>query len=231
MLDVMATFLLVHGGGDIGWFWHLVEERLRARGHETIAPDLPSGNDEATLDDYVSVLIEAAADRSDLVIVGHSYGAYTATAAATRLPTRLLVLLAGMIPAPGESPNDWWSNTGYSEAVKEQAALDDGRTGNDDPYISFYNGVPRPLAEEALRRAEHRSESPVVAETPWPLHAWPPIPTRYIVCKDDNFFPPAFLRRLAHDRLGITPDEIPGGHCAALSHPGELADLLVGYLD
>jgi hypothetical protein len=32
-----------------------------------------------------------------------------------------------------------------------------------------------------------------------------------------------------HSAPGITPDEIPGCHCVALSHPKELADLLVGY--
>jgi hypothetical protein len=38
------------------------------------------------------------------------------------------------------------------------------------------------------------------------------------------------MRRLAQQRLGIAADEVPGCHCAALSHPGELADLLVSYL-
>jgi dienelactone hydrolase len=46
----------------------------------------------------------ATADRHDLVIVGQSHGAFTATLAASQLPARLLVQLAGMTPAPGESP-------------------------------------------------------------------------------------------------------------------------------
>ena len=37
----MATFVLLHGAGDAGWYWHLTEAQLRARGHQTIAPDLP----------------------------------------------------------------------------------------------------------------------------------------------------------------------------------------------
>jgi pimeloyl-ACP methyl ester carboxylesterase len=45
---------------------------------------------------------DAAAGRQDLVVVAQSYGAFAATLAAGRLPARLLVLLAGMIPAPGE---------------------------------------------------------------------------------------------------------------------------------
>jgi pimeloyl-ACP methyl ester carboxylesterase len=38
------------------------------------------------------------------VIVGQSYGAFTATLAASQLPARLLVLLAGMIPVPEKAP-------------------------------------------------------------------------------------------------------------------------------
>lgn len=36
----MATFALIHGAGDAGWYWHLVEAELRDRGHDTLAPDL-----------------------------------------------------------------------------------------------------------------------------------------------------------------------------------------------
>lgn len=43
-------------------------------------------------------------------------------------------------------------------------------------------------------------------------------------------FPLVFQRRVAQERLGITPDEIDGGHLVALSRPAEVADRLVGYL-
>jgi len=225
----MTTFVLVHGAGDAGWYWQLTEAELRARGHHTIAPDLPCGNGTASLDDYAGAVADAAGDRSDLVIVGQSYGAFTATLAASRLPTRLLVLVAGMIPVPGERPGEWWGNAGYQQAADEQARLDGGQTGHDDPLISCYNGVPRPLAQQALRRGG-RGESSVVWNTPWPLDAWPDVPTKFILAQDDRFFPAAFLRRLAQERLHAVPDELPGGHCIALSHPTELSDLLVSYL-
>jgi len=225
----MATFVLVHGAGDTGWYWHLAEGELRARGHHTVAPDLPCDNRTASLDDYAGAVAAAAAGQPDLVIVSQSYGAFTAALAASRLPARLLVLLAGMIPAPGESPAQWWENTGYRAAIEEQARLDGGKTGNDDPFVCYYDGVPRPLAEEALRRGG-RGESTVVWDTPWPLDAWPDVPTRFILGKDDRCFPAAFMRQLARQRLGIVADEVPGCHCVALSHPRELADLLVSYL-
>jgi hypothetical protein len=40
-VERMATFVLIHGAGDVRWYWHLVEEELRTRGHDTVAPDLP----------------------------------------------------------------------------------------------------------------------------------------------------------------------------------------------
>jgi hypothetical protein len=51
-----------------------------------------------------------------------------------------------------------------------------------------------------------------------------------VLCTEDRFFPPGFMRRIVSERLGITPDEIAAGHCVALSHPQELADLLVSYV-
>jgi pimeloyl-ACP methyl ester carboxylesterase len=224
----MTTFVLIHGGGDVGWYWHLLEAELRARGHDVVAPDLPCEDDFAGLNEYADAVVEAIGKRTDLVVVGQSYDGFTAPLVAARLPVDVLVLLAAMIPSPGEMPEDWWTNTGYAEAVREQAARDGGRTGSDDPLVSYYNGVPRALAEEALRRA--RKESTTAWRTPWPLDAWPDVPTKFVLCKDDQFFPVGFLRRLAAERLGVTADEIPGCHCVALSHPKELAERLVGYI-
>lgn len=45
----MATFVLIHGSGDVGWYWHLVEAELRSGGHDTVAPDLPCDDDSAGL--------------------------------------------------------------------------------------------------------------------------------------------------------------------------------------
>ena len=68
-----------------------------------------------------------------------------------------------------------------------------------------------------------RDQSGTVMEDPWPLAAWPDVPTRFLLCMDDRFFPPEWMRGIVRDRLGIEPDEIPGGHCAFLSQPEALA--------
>lgn len=223
----MTTFALIHGGGDVGWYWHLVAAELRSRGHEVVAPDLPADDESATLTDYANAVVAAVGDRKDVVVAGHSFGAFTAPLVADRIDATALVLVAGMIPTPGESPDDWWSNTGYGDAVREQAARDGGLTGNPDPYVGFYHDVPRELATEAMSK-ERAHPSRAAMAAPWPLEAWPAVPTRFVLCTEDRFFPPDFFRRLVADRLGVVPDEIAGGHCVALSRPTELADLLEG---
>ena len=74
----MATFVLIHGAGDVGRYWHLVEPILLSRGHDVVAPDLPCDDDTATLLDYADVVVEAIGERRNLVVVGQSYGGFTA---------------------------------------------------------------------------------------------------------------------------------------------------------
>jgi len=222
----MATFALIHGGGDVGWYWHLVEPVLRRRGHDVVAPDLPCDDDTATLLDYTDTVVEAIGERRNLIVVGQSYGGFTAPLVADRLPVDVVVFVAGMVPAPGERPADWWENTGHRQAVEEQARRDGGLTGSDDPLVAFYHDVPTSLAEEALRH--ERSESEAAYNSAWPLDGLPAVPTRFVACTEDRFFPLAFMRRLAAERLGVLPDEIDAGHCVALSRPRELVDMLVG---
>jgi pimeloyl-ACP methyl ester carboxylesterase len=224
----MATFVLIHGGGDVGWSWHLVQDALRQRGHDVVAPDLPCDDDAADLPDYAETVVDAIGDRRDLIVVGHSYGGFTAPLVADRLPVEVLVLVAGMVPVPGEKPADWWANTGYHQAVEEQARRDGGLTGHDDPSVAFFHDVPRDLAEQAL--SNERSESEAAYDSPWPLDRWPAVATKFVVCTEDRFFPAEFMRRVVAERLSIVPDEIAAGHYVALSRPHDLADLLDSYV-
>jgi pimeloyl-ACP methyl ester carboxylesterase len=226
----VATYVLIHGAGDVGWYWHLVEAELQTRGHQTVAPDLPADDDVLTLTDYRDAVVDAVRPvRSQpLIVVGQSFGAFTAPLVAEQLSAAVLVFVAGMVPAVGEAPDDWWDHVGFTAAVGEQAARDGGQTGSDDPFVAFYHDVPRDLAEEALRR-ERAHPSPAAGASVWPLHEWPEVVVKSVVCAQDHFLPPDLQRRLAHDRLGVVPEEIDSGHCVALSRPTELATLLHGY--
>jgi pimeloyl-ACP methyl ester carboxylesterase len=214
----MSTFALIHGAGDVGWYWHLVEDELRRRSHDTVAPDLPCDDDAAGLPEYTDAVVEAIADRTDLVVVAQSLGGFTAPLVCERVPANLLVLVAPMIPAPNEAPADYWANTRYG---------DEARQSYEEDIALFYQDVPPELASEALKRGRRQSEDRMAE--PSPLAAWPEVRTRVLLCRDDRLFPASFVRRVARERLGITPDEIDGGHTPALSRPKELADRLEAY--
>lgn len=176
-----------------------------------IAPDLPAGNDALTLDDYADLVVSQIGDREQITVVGHSFGGFTTPIVAERVQADQLIYIAGMIPASGETPESWWENTGFNEAVAKQSEIDGGLTGNEDPFIGFMHDVPRNLAEEAMSKGLDHPSSAAMSQ-PWPLASLPDIPTRFIVCRDDRFFPADFFRRLVPDRLGITPEEIDGSH-------------------
>ncbi|WP_433438047.1 alpha/beta fold hydrolase [Nonomuraea sp. CA-141351] len=212
----MATFALIHGGGGSAWDWHLLEPELRGRGHDVVAVSLPVEDESAGLFDYADSVVEAVGDRRDLVVVAHSWGGFVGPLVCARVPADLLVLVTAMIPAPGEPPADWWANTGFDS--KDMS----------DPIGLFLHDVPRNVAEESLTRSRNHADK-AVAE-PWPLDAWPDLPTRFLLCRDDRFFTPDFMRGVVRDRLGITPDEIDGSHAPMLARPKELADRLESYL-
>ena len=214
----MATYVLIHGAGDVGWYWHLVKAELRERRHDVVAPDLPCDEDSAGLPEYADAVIEAIGDRTDLVVVAQSLGAFTAPLVCHRVPVDLLVLVAPMIPMPNEAPADYWTNTRYEEEVHDHY---------DDEIALFYQDVPPELAAQALKRGRRQSEAKLFELSP--LGSWPAVPTRVLLCRDDRLFPAPFLRRVARERLSITPDEIDGGHTPALSRPKELADRLEAY--
>jgi len=218
----VATYVLIHGAADSAWFWHLLDAELRERGHDVVAVDLPCDDDSAGLSEYADTVVDAIGDRRDLIVVAQSFGGFTAPLVCERVPVDLVVMLAAMIPSPGERPGDWWDKTGY--VSPEQ---DDDLTGDDAVIDTFLHDVPHELAVEALKRGRDQSGTPM--EKPWPLEKWPDVPTRLLLCRDDRFFPLEFMRRVARDRLGITPNEIGGSHCVALSRPNELAERLEKY--
>jgi hypothetical protein len=209
---------LIHGAGDVGWYWHLVEAELRQRGHDSVAPDLPCDDASAGLGEYAGVVADAIGDRTNVVVVAQSSGGFTAPLVCERAAVQLLVLVAPMIPDPGEAPADYLSKTRYGQ---EQ------RDADDDDIALFYHDVPPDLAAEALRRGRVQSQARM--GEPSPLKAWPDVATRILICRDDRLFPAAFQRRVARERLGIVPDEIDGGHTPALSRPIELAGRLDAY--
>ena len=212
-----ATFVLIHGSGDVGWYWHLVEAELQRRGHDVVVMDLPVDDDTAGLAKYTDIVLEAIGERRNLVVGAQSFGGYTAPLVCERTRVELLVLIAAMVPAPGERADEMFVNTGWAPVE-----LDDPSA-----VAVFYHDVAPELAAEAIARGRDQSDTP--GREPWPLTAWPDVATRYLLCRHDRLFPAAWVRKVVRERLGIVPDEIDTGHCPALSRPQELADRLESY--
>jgi pimeloyl-ACP methyl ester carboxylesterase len=215
----MATFALIHGAGDVGWYWHLVERELRDRGHRSVAPDLPIEDDEATLLDNAQVVLDAIwtthAD-GELVVVGQSYGGYVAPIVAQIAGADHLILVAPMIPQPGETSEGMLEATGWRMPRDHSGTI-----------AVFYHDVDPDLAAEAVSRERRQSETTGIE--PWPLDAWPDVPTHVVIGQNDRFFPADWLRGVVRERLGIEPDELPSGHTPALSRPRELVELMESY--
>ena len=213
----MVMFALVHGAGDGGWAWHLVQAALRDQGHDAVAPDLPTDREDVTWEDCALAVADAVGAAAQVVVVGHSAGGFVVPLAAERLGAALQVHVAGMVPRPGERASEWFEHVGW-QAV-----------GDGDPSVDFYEDVPTELAREAMKR--QRATSEALAATPWPGSSPSALPARYVVTTRDRFISPDVQRRVAAERLGIdVPDEIDAGHCVGLSSPTALADLLAGFV-
>jgi len=212
----------VPGAGGSAWYWHLLVRELQQRGYDAVAVPLPAADDEAGLPEYTAAVIRAIGTRdpSRLVLVAQSLAGFVAPLVCQQVSVRLLVLLNAMIPRPGETPGEWWGNTRHAESHP--------RDGPFDPLIEFFHDVPQPVIDAAFAEGEPRQSDTIFA-SPCRFERWPQIPTRVLIGRDDRFFPLEFQRRVARERLGIEPDDMPGGHLVALSRPAELAERLIAY--
>jgi len=209
-----VTFVCLHGAGGHGSQWDLVASELRSRGHEVVAMDLPCDR-EVGLDAYADAVIDSIGERrEEIVLVAQSLAGFIAPLVAARTPVERIVLVAAMVPKPGESGGEWWEATGHAEAIAAQG-LPDGSVET----LFVHDVPPDVLAATELPR----DQTSTLFEEPWPLTSWPDVPTDFIACRDDRFFPLDWLVPVVQERLGVDPVVVPGGHCAYLSQPAALA--------
>jgi pimeloyl-ACP methyl ester carboxylesterase len=219
----MSSYLMIPGSGGLGWYWHRVVPLLEAAGHEAIAVDLPGPDPVAGLPEYTEIVLAAAGDRTDVVLVAGSLGGFTAPLVAARRPVTALFLVNAMIPVPGETPGDWWGDTGAPKARAE--AAERGGYGTEfDQETYFLHDVP---PEVLVGGPEPQADADVVFASPCDFTAWPDVPIRVAAGRDDRFFPVDFQRQVARDRLNIEADVLPGGHLIALAQPEPLARYLL----
>lgn len=228
MSALVAAFLLLHGAASSGWYWHLVEPLLAAAGHTTVAPDMPTDDPTADLSDYAAIAVETLSGHGEghVVVVAQSMAGFYAPLVAEAAAADRLVLVAAMIPNPGERGHDWWTNT--DQATAQRACFVDlglDTADLDNPDVVYGHDNPPDVWAEAGRRTRDQSGRPF--DDPCPLSASPAISTHVIAARDDRLFPLEFQRRVATDRLGLDVEVVPGGHLPALSQPQAVADALL----
>lgn len=231
----MATFVLVHGAWHGAWCWQPLTAELDARGHTSVAVNLPCDDVAAGLDAYADTVIEAigAKPAADVVLVGHSLGGLTIPVAAARRPVARMVFLCALVPRPGRPFSDDLGDADlFVPGPSEGTARDElDRSYWPDPELAveaMYGDCDRPAALDAVSRLRPQARRPNT--DPTPIDAWPGVPSSSIVCGEDMMLGPAWARRVTRERLGVEPIEMGGAHSPMLSRPGELAGVLAGLV-
>ncbi len=221
----MRSFVLIPGAGGSSWIWSRVAGLLVEAGHEVIALDLPGADENQGLSEYAEIVVAAIGTRTDVVLVAGSLGGFTAPIVCERAPARAvgtLVLVNAMIPIPGETAREWWDNTGAIQA--RDAAAENGGYGPFQESTYFLHDIDPDLVTEG--GPFRRSQAAAGFDSVCAFASWPPIPIHVLAGKDDRFFPLGLQRRVAHERLGVEADVLPGGHLLPLAQPRLVTDYL-----
>ena len=144
----MALFVLVPGAGGQAAYWALLVPELERRGHQATAVDIAEDDPALGLPDYARIVDQAIGDRREVVLVAQSMGGFTAPMVGK--PVAMIVLLNAMIPDPGETPGQWFENTGAGEArcAADAAA---GRSGEFDASTHFLHDLSSRAMDRPVR--------------------------------------------------------------------------------
>jgi len=224
----VSIFALVHGAWHGPWCWERVIEPLRERGHEAVVPDLPSEDPELGLEDYADAIESALGDAEDVLLVPHSLGGLVGPVVARRRPLRALVYLCALVPEPGLSFGE------QLQASHEPILTIEGGREVDDRGCSHWPDLDSTLrfmypdltpedarsAAGRLRFQARRSQAERSPEPPGGLRV------ESIIGTEDRLVNPDWSRRVARERLGVEPVELPTGHFPMITHPELLAERL-----
>jgi len=240
-LQLMATYLLVHGAWYGGWCYRDVAKLLRAAGHDVFTPT-HSGLGERKHQSAESITLEShirdvcgcieAEELDEIILACHSYGGMVATAVADRYDNliRHLVYVDAYVPESGDSLIGL-----LHKALKpDEAAL--FIEGFRSSAAENHSGMMKPLPAELFNVvSEKRSwidrrscpqalatfECPVLLSSTLDhlskhyvlADNWDPSPFRYFAKKVDGL-------------SGWSLRKMPCGHNIMVDLPMELADML-----
>jgi pimeloyl-ACP methyl ester carboxylesterase len=218
----VATFCLLHGAWHEPSCWDALRDQLEARGHRTMAPDLPLHDSAASFDQRIRPAVDALDGvEGRVVVMVHSQSSALGPLLAVARPVSLLVYLCprmGAVEVPMEAPKP------FREGIPFPPDRPDGTTAWDpDVATAFmYSRLPPEDAQTLAQRLRPMAMPP----GDYPLAEHPDVPVALLYASEDEFFDPAFERFMARDLLGIDPIELEGGHFPMIEDPGGLARLL-----
>ena len=227
------TIVLVHGAWADGSSWNGVIERLQALGYTVDAPPNPLGgvaSDSAYLSDFLSTI------SGPIILVGHSYGGFVITNAATGNPqVKALVYDDAFIPAAGDTPESLSSampGSCLTPAALNFVPYPGAPSGDAEVYVNqsvfpgcFANGLP--AREGAALAAEQQPPvASILSDTLTTTPAWQTIPSWDVIGTADHVIPPAEQVVMAR-RAGSHVTEINAPHLSMISDPGAVTAVIL----
>lgn len=217
-----ASVVLVHGGFVDGSGWEDVYRILKEDGYDVGVVQNPT---ISLADDVATTRRVVAAQRSPVILVGHSYGGVVITQAGNDPKVVGLVYIAAFAPDRGESVAALIKDPPPGAPVPPILPPQDGYLFLDRNKFaaSFAADVPR-------AKAEFMADSQV----PWGLEAlngtvteaaWRNKPSWYLIATDDKMIPPA-AQEFMSKRAGSTVAQTPGSHAVYVSQPQAVAALI-----
>jgi pimeloyl-ACP methyl ester carboxylesterase len=225
--------VLVHGAWADSGSWNGVIGRLQAAGYTVYAPPNPLrgvSSDSAYLADFLTQ--NMALQGKPVILVGHSYGGFAITNAATGNPNvKALVYDDAFIPAQGDTLAGLASATPGSCLGSGPFNVVPLSTGDADLYVEqsvfpgcFANGLP-PAEGAVLAATQRPLAHSVLTEQSGPP-AWKTIPSWAIVGTADHVIPPAEQLAMAQN-AGARITEIDAPHLSMIAAPGAVAGVII----
>jgi pimeloyl-ACP methyl ester carboxylesterase len=214
--------VLVHGAWADGSSWAEVIPYLQAAGLKVTAVQNPL----TSLADSVAATRRALAlQDGPTVLVGHSWAGTVISETGTDPKVSALVYVAARGPDAGE---DFVALSGKFPAGPVRAGIQehDGFTKlSEESFLKYFaNGV-----EPGKARVLYAVQEPTAAALfggRTTQAAWHSKPSWYAVSKRDQTINPDLERFLAK-RMNATTVELDAGHLSLVSHPKEIADLIL----
>lgn len=231
------TIVLVHGAWADASSWNGEVKLLQAKGYPVdVAPNPLRGvsADSAYLASYLATIT------GPIVLVGHSYGGFVITNAATGNPNvKALVYVDAFAPDGGESIKALSAGSG---SVLEPAGTDpasvltlrpfpNAPAGVVDSYVRPEVFIPGfaadlPRAEAAALAAQQSPLATNALEETSGAPAWKTIPSWALIGTEDRVIPRAGLEAMAH-RAGAHIETVNGSHLSLISHPKKVVDVIL----